>query len=41
MGHLEIKGFEMHSGIMSDHGIEKTLFNNFDMVMSGHFLNVV
>ena len=37
MGHLEIKGFEMHSGIMSDHGMEKTLFNNFDMVMSGHF----
>ena len=37
MGHLEIKGFEMHSGIMSDHGIDKTLFNNFDMVMSGHF----
>ena len=37
MGHLEIKGFEMHSGIVSDAGVEKSLFNNFDMVMSGHF----
>jgi len=37
MGHLEIKGFEMHSGIVSDQGIEKTLFNNFDIVMSGHY----
>jgi len=37
MGHLEVKGFEMHSGIISDAGYEKSLFNNFDMVMSGHF----
>jgi len=37
MGHLEVKGFEMHSGIVSDGGYEKSLFNNFDMVMSGHF----
>ena len=37
MGHLEIKGFEMHSGIVSHQGIGKPLFNNFDMVMSGHF----
>jgi DNA repair exonuclease SbcCD nuclease subunit len=37
MGHLEIKGFEMHSGIVSDQGMDKTLFNNFDIVMSGHY----
>ena len=36
-GHLELSGFEMHSGIMSQTGISKTIFNKFDMVMSGHF----
>ena len=36
-GHLEVSGFEMHSGIMSQIGISKTVFNKFDMVMSGHF----
>jgi DNA repair exonuclease SbcCD nuclease subunit len=36
-GHLEVSGFEMHSGIMSQIGISKTIFNKFDMVMSGHF----
>ena len=36
-GHLEVSGFEMHSGIMSQTGISKTIFNKFDMVMSGHF----
>ena len=36
-GHLEVSGFEMHSGVMSQTGISKTVFNKFDMVMSGHF----
>ena len=36
-GHLEVSGFEMHSGVMSQTGISKTIFNKFDMVMSGHF----
>ena len=29
MGHLEIRGFEMHSGIISEAGIEKSQFNKF------------
>ena len=36
-GHLEISGFEMHSGVMSQIGISKSVFHKFDMVMSGHF----
>ena len=36
-GHLEVSGFEMHSGILSQTGISKTIFNKFEMVMSGHF----
>ena len=36
-GHLEVFGFEMHSGVVSQIGINKTIFNKFDMVMSGHF----
>ena len=37
MGHLEISGFEMHNGIVSQVGISNTIFHKFDMVMSGHF----
>ena len=37
MGHLEVRGFEMHSGVVSDHGFEKELFKNFEMVLSGHY----
>ena len=37
MGHLEIAGFEMHRGQVSDHGMEASIFDKFDMVMSGHF----
>lgn len=36
-GHLEVSGFEMHSGVMSQTGISKLNFRKFDMVMSGHF----
>ena len=37
MGHLEIKGFEMHNGHMNEHGTEKSVFKRFEKVMSGHF----
>jgi len=36
-GHLEIKGFEMHLGSVSDTGFDENLFRKFDMVFSGHF----
>jgi len=37
MGHLEIKGFQMHKGQVSDTGYEKEIFRKFDTVFSGHF----
>ena len=37
MGHLEIKGFEMHNGHFNDHGQEKAMFKRFEKVLSGHF----
>jgi len=37
MGHLEIKGFEMHKGVYNDHGQEKSQFTKFEKVISGHF----
>jgi len=37
MGHLEIKGFEMHKGHFSDVGLEKSFFSRFEKVLSGHF----
>jgi len=37
MGHLEINGFEMHSGHFAQGGYEKNIFNKFDIVFSGHF----
>tara|TARA_R110000782_G_scaffold262905_1_gene355283 strand:+ start:5860 stop:6921 length:1062 start_codon:yes stop_codon:yes gene_type:complete len=37
MGHLEIKGFQMNKGIVSDHGHDKEMFKKFDTVFSGHF----
>lgn len=36
-GHLEISGFQMHRGSISDHGYPMDIFNRFDMVFSGHF----
>ena len=36
-GHLEIAGFEMYKGSMVSHGEERTTFDKFDMVLSGHF----
>ena len=37
MGHLEVKGFEMHKGHFNEHGLEKKLFDKFEIVLSGHF----
>ena len=37
IGHLEITGFEMEAGHICEDGLNKTLFNHMDMVLSGHF----
>jgi|TARA_B100001093_G_C26843859_1_gene1021821 metallophosphoesterase superfamily enzyme len=37
MGHLEVKGFEMHKGVYNDHGLDKSQFTKFEKVISGHF----
>ena len=37
MGHLEVKGFEMHAGHINEHGLEKEQFTKFEKVISGHF----
>lgn len=36
-GHLELSGFEMYKGHISDHGHNHTIFDKFDTVCSGHF----
>ena len=37
MGHFEISTFEMVKGAFCEHGLDKTLFDRFDQVYSGHF----
>jgi DNA repair exonuclease SbcCD nuclease subunit len=37
MGHLEIKGFELLKGNISDHGEETDKYSKFDLVFSGHY----
>lgn len=36
-GHFEISGFEMDRGILCKDGMDKNVFDRFELVMSGHF----
>ena len=36
-GHFEISGFEMDKGLLCKEGLDRKLFNKFDIVYSGHF----
>ena len=36
-GHFEIAGFEMDRGSICHEGTDKSLFNKYDVVLSGHF----
>lgn len=36
-GHLELPLFEMQRGMVSDHGMDRSLLDKFDVVCSGHF----
>ena len=37
MGHLEIAGFQMHRGTPNAFGQDPTMYDTFDMVMTGHY----
>ena len=37
MGHFEINGFQVVSGVKHEHGLDASLFDKFDSVYSGHF----
>ena len=37
MGHFEIIGFEVINGVKHHSGISESLFNKFEMILSGHF----
>lgn len=39
-GHFEINSFEMHKGHLCETGLDKKIFDRFDMVFSGHFHTV-
>jgi DNA repair exonuclease SbcCD nuclease subunit len=37
MGHFEIAGFSMYRGMESHDGLDKSIFQKFDLVFSGHY----
>jgi DNA repair exonuclease SbcCD nuclease subunit len=37
LGHLELVGYEMYRGHISDHGDDPKIFDKFDLVLSGHY----
>jgi hypothetical protein len=37
MGHLELNGFEMFKGSISNHGMSSDIFDRYHFVFSGHF----
>lgn len=36
-GHLELRNFAMHKGILCDDGMESEIFKKFDFVITGHY----
>lgn len=36
-GHFEIAGFDMLRGVKNEHGLSPSVFDRFDLVVSGHF----
>ena len=37
IGHFEIAGFAMHRGMANYEGLDRKIFNKFDVVLSGHY----
>lgn len=37
LGHLELAGYEMYKGHVSDHGYDHKIFEKFDRVFTGHY----
>lgn len=37
VGHLELEGYEMHKGQACEHGMNASVFKNFEQVLTGHF----